>query len=174
MSGDSDFKRSEIHVDDDWKRRVKAEDAALDQQFQSETAPQEPAAKPAEPQKAEPQKTKPAETETGKAAESRPLDPRMFPPADFQTLVGMFSTQAMLSLGLFPNPATGETEVQPELARHFIDLLGVLEEKTKGNLSPGEHSLLETTLHQLRMAYVELTRQPAVSTDQAGTECPSA
>jgi hypothetical protein len=158
MPGESDTKRPEIHVDDDWKQRVKAEDAALDQQFRSEPPPQPTAAEQAEQQP---------------AAESEPLDSRLIPPADFHTLVGMFSTQAMLSLGLFPNPATGKAEVQLELARHFIDLLGVIDEKTKGNLSPPEHSLLETTLHQLRMAYVELTRPRTAAPAEGGTQAAS-
>jgi hypothetical protein len=148
MSNESDAKHPQIHTDDDWKARVKAEDASLDQQFRETPSGEE---KPA----AEPAQTK----STGREAKS--VDPRLFPPADFPTLIGMFSTQAMFALGLIPNPATGKTEVQPELARHFIDLLGVLEEKTKGNLSPAEDSLLETTLHELRMAYVDSARRPA-------------
>ena len=154
MSSESDAKRPEIHVDNNWKERVKAEDAALDQRFHKTPPPQHTTKEP-EPQ------TPPESAE--KTAESKPLDPRLFPRAEFPTLVGMFSTQAMFALGLIPNPATGKSDVQLELARHFIDLLGVLDEKTKGNLSSPEHSLLEMTLHELRMAYVEAERQSSAS-----------
>ena len=64
----------------------------------------------------------------------------------------------MVTLGVLPDPATGKAESVPVLAKHFIGLLGVLEEKTKGNLDPDEMSLLESSLHQLRLAYIEVTK----------------
>lgn len=73
-------------------------------------------------------------------------------------LVSMFSTQAMVAMGVIPNPATGKPESQLPLARHFIDLLDVLAAKTKGNLDTEEQTQLDTTLHQLRMAFVEQNR----------------
>ena len=81
------------------------------------------------------------------------------PPASFGTLVAMFTTQAMVSLGAIPNPATGKAEPQLELARHFIGLLGVLEEKTKGNLDPHESQQLIQSLHELRIAFVEISKK---------------
>lgn len=81
------------------------------------------------------------------------------PPADFETLVQMFSMQAMVSLGAIPDPGSGKPEVQLTLARHFIDLLGVVEAKTRGNLSPDEASLLDGSLHSLRMLYLEQSRK---------------
>ena len=80
------------------------------------------------------------------------------PPASFLMLVSMFSTQAMVAMGVIPNPATGKAESQLPLARHFIDLLDVLDKKTKGNLDAEEQTQLDTTLHQLRMAFVEKNR----------------
>ncbi len=77
------------------------------------------------------------------------------PPADFSLLVSMFSTQAMVALGLIPEPGTGKPQTQLHLARHFIDLLGVLEEKTKGNLTEKETSGLSENLHYLRMLYLK-------------------
>jgi hypothetical protein len=76
-------------------------------------------------------------------------------------LVQMFSTQAIVALGLVPDPQTGQTTPRPNLARHFIDLLGVLETKTKGQLTRDEEQLLTANLHELRMAYVECSRQAA-------------
>ena len=90
------------------------------------------------------------------------------PPASFEALVSMFSTQAMVALGVLPNPVTGKAEQFPELARHFIDLLRVVETKTEGNLQQHEKTLLDTTLHHLRMAYLESSRTTASS--DAGDE----
>lgn len=81
-----------------------------------------------------------------------------FPPADFSIVVGMFSTQAMVALGTIPNPATGQPDVQLELARHLIDLIAVLENKTHGNLDQAEADMLESTLHHLRMSFLEQSR----------------
>ena len=67
----------------------------------------------------------------------------------------------MVSLGVVHNPVTGKAEVQLPLARHFIDLLVVLDTKTKGNLDEGEQSMLDSSLHHLRMAYVEMTKSDA-------------
>lgn len=87
------------------------------------------------------------------------VDPsQKVPPASFQSLVDMFTTQALVALGLIAHPGSGKPEKQLPLARHFIDLLGVIEAKTAGNLSPDETSLLDGTLHYLRMSYIEHTR----------------
>jgi hypothetical protein len=130
-----------VQADEDWKQQVKAEDAALDAQFRA-TANSGGST---------------IETPTADGAEPSPADVEL-PPASFAMLVSMFSTQAMVALGLLADPATGSAAPQLNLARHFIDLLGVLEEKTRGNLDPREHALLETSLHQLRMLYVEQSK----------------
>jgi hypothetical protein len=74
---------------------------------------------------------------------------------DFQGLVQMIAMQAMVGLGGFASSTGQQIPPNLELAKHHIDMLDVLEQKTKGNLTPDEQRLLETTLHQLRMAYVE-------------------
>jgi hypothetical protein len=89
------------------------------------------------------------------------------PPASFPMLISMFSTQAMVSLGLMPNPLTGKAEPELILAKHYIDLLSVLEEKTVGNLEAQEKRMLGDSLHELRMLYVQQTR--AASGDQSGS-----
>jgi hypothetical protein len=81
------------------------------------------------------------------------------PPPSFSLLVATLGSQAMVALGQVPSPLDGKTEVQPELAKHAIDTLAILEQKTKGNLTPEETALLEGALHQLRMAY--LSANPA-------------
>ena len=76
------------------------------------------------------------------------------PPATLSFLISTLATQAMVSLGVVENPLTGKTESQPDQARHFIDTLAMLEEKTVGNRTPEESELLRSCLHQLRMAAV--------------------
>ena len=98
--------------------------------------------------------------ESGESLQADPensVQPEQMPPATFSEFVAMLSTQAMIALGVIPNPVTEKQDVQLPLAKHFIDLLGILEDKTKGNLSDDEQSLLESTSHGLRMAYMKST-----------------
>jgi hypothetical protein len=80
------------------------------------------------------------------------------PEADFPTLVSMLATQAFFALGLLQ--IKGEPKAAPDLeaAKYNIDILSMLEEKTKGNLQPEEAKLLEDTLYNLRMAFVQLSK----------------
>jgi hypothetical protein len=77
------------------------------------------------------------------------------PPPSFSFLVATLGGQASMSLGQLPNPLSGKSEVNLELAKHFIDTLAILEEKTEGNLTPDETAMLEGALHQLRLGYLE-------------------
>ena len=94
------------------------------------------------------------------------------PPADFTTIVSMLATQAMLNLGTLPNPMTGKTDRNLSQAKHAIDLIEVLQEKTKGNCNPQEEAMLHNLLHELRMAYVASQGQQAdgAGEEQAGEE----
>ncbi len=76
------------------------------------------------------------------------------PPATLSFLVTTLATQAMVSLGVVPNPITNKTEPNPDQARHFIDTLAMLEVKTDGNRTPEESELLRSCIHQLRLAAV--------------------
>ncbi len=97
--------------------------------------------------------------DAGDGGKQPDVDPKSLPPASLATLMSMLSTQAMVALGVLPDPSTGQATPRPNLARHFIDLLGVLEEKTAGNRDENETKMFSTTLHELRMTYVELTRK---------------
>jgi hypothetical protein len=129
-----------IIVDEDWKSRVEAERKAAEKAATPETA-------------SEPSAT--AAKEAPKPATSRPMQ---LPPATFSFLVTTLATQAMVSLGEAPNPFTDKVEVHLPEAKHFIDTLAMLEDKTRGNLTPEEHAMLDAYLHQLRLAYVESER----------------
>ena len=110
----------------------------------------------------------PAEFETPPAAPSREqAQPSVEPPAstaepqsDFASIVRSFATTAYSALGLLPDPA-GSRHRDPLVARQMIDWLGVLESKTRGNLSFEESDFLSRALYELRLAYVEVTRPPA-------------
>lgn len=80
---------------------------------------------------------------------------------DFETLARSLTGSAMLQLGLVEDPVHGRVPPDLEAARDTIDMLGVLEEKTRGNLAPREEQLLGQMLYELRMAYVALTGGPA-------------
>jgi hypothetical protein len=81
--------------------------------------------------------------------------PDKLPPPSFHLLVATFASQAAVAFGQVPNPIDGKTEVRIELGRHAIDMLDILEQKTKGNLTDDEAKFLEAVLHQLRLAFVE-------------------
>jgi Domain of unknown function (DUF1844) len=80
-------------------------------------------------------------------------------PVNFSTFVLGLSTQALLHLGEIPNPITRAIERDLAAAKHVIDILGILREKTRNNLDQGEDALLESALYDLRMRYVELVRR---------------
>lgn len=78
------------------------------------------------------------------------------PPATFEFLVFSLQTQAQMQMGLMHfGPEEQRPKPNLEIARHSIDLLGVLHEKTKGNLSLEEKRLLENALTELRFRYVQ-------------------
>ena len=80
------------------------------------------------------------------------------PRVDFATFVLSLSHSALMHLGEAPNPETGKVEKNLMLARQTIDLVGMLEDKTKGNLSGDEERLIGQILFDLRMRYVELSK----------------
>lgn len=73
------------------------------------------------------------------------------PPASFEFLVHTLFTQALMALGRIPNPITKQSHVNLATARHFVDMLAMLERKTAGNLTVDEARMLEEIQHQLRM-----------------------
>ena len=115
-----------IIIDSDWKAQVEAEKEALRKK----------------------------EQERASGGHSTPREEMPMPPASFPLLVTTLASQVVVALGQAPHPASGKQEVRLEEARHFIDMLGMLEEKTKGNLTPDEADMLEQVLHELRMLFV--------------------
>ena len=81
------------------------------------------------------------------------------PPLDFSTFCISLGTSAMVNLGSIPNPETQQSDQNLPLAKQSIDILAILKEKTKGNLSPEESRLLDNLLFDLRMSYVASCNQ---------------
>ena len=82
-----------------------------------------------------------------------------FPEPTFIGLINMLAVEAAMAMGLIENPAGGGTTVDMDAGRHLVDMLGMLEEKTKGNLSGREAEILNTILSDLRMQFVTLTQK---------------
>src|SRR3989338_4303292 len=76
------------------------------------------------------------------------------PNPDFNFFITTLSLQASIALGQIPNPVTNKNEEDLTQAKFMIDTLGMLKDKTKGNLSAEETNLLENLLYELRMVYL--------------------
>jgi hypothetical protein len=122
-----------LFVDDDWKSQAAAEKERLAE----EAAKRE------------------AEARAAGGDEAGDGD---LPPAEFGALVADLRFAALASMGLIRDPSTGRpTPADPRQARYHIDMLGVLEAKTRGNLDPEEAEFLKAALDELRMIWVRLT-----------------
>jgi len=103
-------------------------------------------------------------------------DERMpMPPATFEFLVFSLRTQAEMNMGLFNFGGAEEDAAEPnlEMARHAIDLLGIIQEKSKGNLSLEEDRLLSNSLTELRFRFVQASekkKDPPLVVTPAGTD----
>jgi hypothetical protein len=87
------------------------------------------------------------------AARETPL-----PEITFSTFIFSLNTSALVHLGDYPEPATGKSEMDLPLAKQTIDLIALLEEKTRGNLSKDEENLVRHILYDLRLRYVQKAR----------------
>lgn len=117
-----------IIIDEDWKQEAQKEKEILAAQEEAE------------------------KKEKQQEQESRgPL-----PEGNFAALISMLATQALFALGLLQVKGQEKRKPDLELAKYNIDMLCVLEEKTKGNLSKEEEIVLANTLNELRMGYVKV------------------
>jgi len=81
---------------------------------------------------------------------------RGLPEAEISVLIGMFATQAMFALGVIHEQGSAPPSPDPQMARFNIDMLAMLEEKTRGNLTEDEAAMLQDTLAQVRMLFVQV------------------
>jgi hypothetical protein len=84
--------------------------------------------------------------------------PREMPPPSFPSLLVGLATSALIHLGESPEPGQAAPTVDLPAAKHAIDLLGILQTKTKGNLESEEEALLETLLYDLRLKFVKASQ----------------
>lgn len=98
------------------------------------------------------------ETEAKEAEDVQTQEKREMPAADFSGLVSMLTTQAFFALGLIRGEEDKEQPPDLQLAKYNIDLLDVIEQKSKGNLNEDEEKLLSGALHQLHMAFVKISQ----------------
>ncbi|HLA85863.1 MAG TPA: DUF1844 domain-containing protein [Thermoguttaceae bacterium] len=126
----TDEPKKKIIIDEDWKSQVEVEREAAKRQGEMP----------------------PSETpEAGEAAQGGAMP---WPEPSLALMVTTLATQAMAAMGLLAYPDGGQTKVDLAQAKHFIDTIGVLQNKTRGNCAAEETELFESILHELRMAYV--------------------
>ncbi|MBL9120499.1 MAG: DUF1844 domain-containing protein [Phycisphaerae bacterium] len=133
-----------LHIDSDWKAQAQAEKERLAQR--------------------EAEREHDREARGGRGAEGEE-----FPPADFKALAGMLASQALMGLGAYGDEQ-GRMIVDLPGSRFAIDLLGVLEEKTKGNLTADEAKELTSMLAQLRSRFMQLATAVAQHMQARATE----
>jgi hypothetical protein len=158
-----DSSEKKLHIDENWKDQVEREKEAAKAkagatQTAAQRAPNEsPSSSSEESVRRHAAQTTGEEQPFGEpAGDHVASDTRDYalPPPSLAFLITTLGTQAMVALGEIPNPITGKLERLPNQAKHFIDTLGMLEEKTAGNRTPEESALLSSLLHQMRMAFV--------------------
>lgn len=100
-------------------------------------------------------KEEPRKEEPGKKAPGRETEEMPLPEVNFNSLIFSLSSTALINLGEIADPHTGQTEKDLPLAKHSIDTIAMLKDKTKGNLNPEEQRFVDTILADLRWRYVK-------------------
>ena len=115
---------------------------------------------PAEPESPpSPEQKAPAAAASPQTPPTEADTPQDLPPVDFASFVMMLTNNIMVFLGQVPNPLTQQPQVDLAQAQHTIDILMMLREKTRGNLTDEEERFLQELLPQLQMAYVQARQQ---------------
>ena len=128
MAKEEKKEEKKIIVDEDWKAEAQKEKEILAAQEEAE-------------------KEKKEEVKQGR----EPL-----PEGNFAALISMLTTQSLFAMGLLHVKGQEEKEPDLEMAKYYIDILETIQEKTKGNLTPEEETVLSNTLNELRMGYVKV------------------
>ena len=157
-----------LHIDTDWKKQAQEEKRKLAEQEQKRNAEREAAkasaAAPPMGGGAEMPTGGPASAGSaparGRAGSPGARGERALPEASFATLVNSLVTQVLLYLGDL-TPRGVEPQINLDMAKFNVDLLGVIEEKTKGNVTPEEQKLLDNALYEARMRYISVASQYA-------------
>jgi hypothetical protein len=114
----------------------------------------------AKPKTEVPEEEKKVEGDAVEQKGETPPDAGMpLPEIDFASFVLSMSSSVLLHFGQVPDPFTKKTERNLPMAKQTIDILGIMQEKTKGNLSKDEEELISNLLHDLRLRYVEESKK---------------
>ena len=140
-----------LHIDTDWKKQAQEEKRRLAEQ--AEKAKAAPVAAPAPALSPSPAAAGAPTARAGRGASAR-----REMKSDFSSLVQSLMTQVLFYLGEI-GTSSGMGGVDLDMARHNVDLLGMLEEKTKNNLSPEETTLLDTALYETRTRFSSAAMQ---------------
>lgn len=145
-----------LHIDTDWKKQAQEEKRRLAEQEKAKAEQPKPPVAPPPFAGAVPGAS------AGASAQSRPAGgrpgQRELPPPSFAALVQSIVTQILFYLGDL-SPRGSEPQINLDMAKHQIDILGILEEKTKSNLTDDEKHLLDAALYETRMRYVSVASQ---------------
>ena len=130
-------------------------------EIKAETKPEpigtsQPSASPAETQATAPAQSASAAEQSHPETEDEIEIPGAEDPASFANFLMSIASNAASSLGMMEHPVTHKRDVDLELGKHWIDVLGMLQDKTRNNLSSQEKQILEGLLADLRMQYVSL------------------
>jgi hypothetical protein len=145
-----------LHVDSDWKKQAQEEKRKLAEAEEKRKAAMPPPAPAGVVTTAPPSG---APTARGAAPGER-RDGKEMPPASIGTLVQSTLTQVLLYLGELAVRG-GQSMLNLDMAKHHVDTLGVLAEKTKGNLSPDEQSLMDTAVYEAQMRFIRVASEYA-------------
>lgn len=126
--------------------------------FTDEGDPKAAAPAPSAPTSAAAEPPPPFDDAPGEAPDDRRPDVSALPAVDFHTFVLSLGSSALLHLGELEPPDGGKPETDLALAKHTIDILTMLETKTRGNLSAAEEKLMESLLYDLRLRYVNASK----------------
>jgi hypothetical protein len=108
-----------------------------------------------EEQAEEPEASTQEEVKDRAKVEEEVTEEMPFPEINFSTFIFSLNTSALLHLGEIPDPATGKQQEDLAVAKQTIDLIAMLQEKTRGNLAPDEENLVKHILYDLRLRYVQ-------------------
>jgi hypothetical protein len=81
------------------------------------------------------------------------------PDVTFSTFIASLSSSALVHLGEIAEPSTGQKQLNSQMAKQTIDIIGLLQEKTKGNLNSEEEKLVQNVLTDLRMRYISALKK---------------
>ena len=149
-------------VDESWKESAAHEKERLDEMLKTDPAKKNPSsgasAQPSSPPPKSEKKTETPSPSPGEQADEPSASNKELE-MSFLNYVASLGYQAMIFLGEIPHPVSQQIEKNTDQAKFLIDTLALLREKTKGNLSAQEQNLLNGTLYELQMKYVEIMQK---------------